>query len=63
MPKQDFALIEMLKDRMVACRRPTKKSELLRAGLHALMALPDAKVSAALDRLAPLKAGRPRKNS
>jgi hypothetical protein len=61
MPTADFALIGMLKDRMVAFRRPAKKSELLRAGLHALMALPDAKLAAALNELAPLKPGRPRK--
>lgn len=63
MPKPDFALIEMLKGRMVAYKRPTRKSELLRAGLHALMALPDVRLEAALDELAPLKAGRPRKTS
>ena len=61
MPNADFALIGMLKDRMVAFRRPAKKSELLRAGLHALMALPDAKLAGALNALAPLKPGRPRK--
>jgi hypothetical protein len=63
MPRPDFALIDMLKERMVAYRRPTKKSDLLRAGLHTLMALPDVKVREVLDGLAPLKAGRPRKNS
>ena len=63
MPKQDFALVESLKDRMMALKRPTKKSELLRAGLHVLMALPDARLATALDALVPLKAGRPRKNS
>ena len=63
MPKQDFALVESLKDRMMALKRPTKKSELLRAGLHVLMALPDAGLATALDALVPLKAGRPRKNS
>ena len=61
MPTLDFALVGLLKDRMVAFRRPAKKSDLLRAGLHALMALPDAKLAAALDELAPLKPGRPRK--
>ena len=61
MPTLDFALIGQLKDRMVAFRRPAKKSELLRAGLHTLMALPDAKLAAALDQLAPLKPGRPKK--
>jgi hypothetical protein len=63
MPKQDFALIDMLKDRMVAYKRPTRKSELLRAGLHALMALPDGRLGAALDGLVPVKAGRPKKDA
>jgi hypothetical protein len=62
MPRQDFALIATLKERMVAFRRPTRKSELLRAGLHVLMALPDARLAAALNGLAPLKPGRPRKS-
>jgi hypothetical protein len=61
MPREDFALIGTLKERMVAFRRPTRKSELLRAGLHVLMALPDARLASALDGLAPLKAGRPKK--
>jgi hypothetical protein len=62
MPRHDFALIGTLKERMVAFRRPTRKSELLRAGLHALMALPDARLAAALDGLAPLRPGRPKKS-
>jgi hypothetical protein len=55
MPRADFALIALLKDRALGCRRPAKKSELLRAGLHALAALDDVKLQAAL------KAGRPKK--
>jgi hypothetical protein len=62
MPRDDYALIAALKERIVAVRQPTRKSELLRAGLHALMALPDARLVAALEGLAPLKPGRPRKS-
>ena len=62
MPKADFALIDALKDRAIGFKRPTRKSELLRAGLHALMALPDDGLQKALGQLTPLKTGRPKKN-
>ncbi|MDI1258844.1 hypothetical protein [Aquabacterium sp.] len=61
MPRADFSLIHSLKERALTFRRPTKKSELLRAGLHALSTLPDAKLKLVLEGLVPLKAGRPRK--
>lgn len=61
MPHDDFKLIDQLKERALGFKRPAKKSELLRAGLQALAGLSDAKLKAALDALAPLKPGRPRK--
>jgi hypothetical protein len=61
MPQADFALIALLKERALASRREAKKSELLRAGLHALAALDAAGLVAALGRLQPIKVGRPRK--
>jgi vancomycin resistance protein YoaR len=61
MPQSDFALIAGMKERALSFKRPAKKSELLRAGLHALSALNDAALRAALDALAPLKPGRPKK--
>jgi hypothetical protein len=61
MPEPDFALIAALKTRTMAAQRETKKSELLRAGLHALMALDDHTLISALGRLQPLKLGRPKK--
>lgn len=60
MPADDWALIAQLKERALAFKRPAKKSELLRAGLQALAALPDAKLKSALDSLLPLKPGRPK---
>ena len=60
MPREDFDLIAQLKARALDFKRPAKKSELLRAGLQVLAALPDAKLHAALDALRPLKAGRPK---
>lgn len=61
MPQSDFALIAALKDRALGFKRPTKKSELLRAGLQALAALDAAALQRALNALAPLKPGRPKK--
>lgn len=61
MPQADFALIGALKDRAIGFKRPAKKSELLRAGLQALAGLNDTALKAALDALAPLKPGRPKK--
>lgn len=61
MPQQDFGLIAVLKDRALGFKRPAKKSELLRAGLHALQQLTDTRLRGALDSLTPLKAGRPKK--
>jgi hypothetical protein len=61
MPEPDFALIASLKVRALAGQREAKKSELLRAGLHALMALDSAALVSALGRLQPLKMGRPKR--
>jgi predicted component of type VI protein secretion system len=61
MPQSDFALIAALKDRALGFKRPTKKSELLRAGLQALAGLNDGALQTALNALAPLKPGRPKK--
>ncbi len=63
MPAPDFALIATLKGRAMAAQREAKKSELLRAGLHALMALDGAALVGALGRLQPLKLGRPKKGT
>ncbi|RVU45074.1 hypothetical protein EOE66_13005 [Rubrivivax rivuli] len=61
MPQHDFDLIDAMKDRALGLKRPTKKSELLRAGLHVLSALKDRQLLAALDSLQALKPGRPKK--
>ena len=60
MPREDWDLIQALKERALGFKRPTKKSELLRAGLQVLVGLSDAKLQLALERLTPLKAGRPK---
>ena len=60
MPEADFALIATLKARTLAAKRETKKSELLRAGLHVLAALDSVALVAALAALEPVKIGRPK---
>lgn len=61
MPEADFSLVATLKARALAGQRETKKSELLRAGLHALAAMDGPTLLAALQALDPIKTGRPKK--
>ena len=61
MPEADFALFAKLKARAMAGKRETKKSELLRAGLHALNAMTTVELLSALAALAPIQVGRPKK--
>ena len=63
LPQEDFALIATLKDRALDFKRPTKKSELLRAGLQVLAKLDQTALRATLEALRPLKAGRPKNKS
>jgi hypothetical protein len=62
MPEADFALVATLKARALATGRETKKSELLRAGLHALAAMQTSALVEALQGLEPVKVGRPKKD-
>ncbi|WP_396268471.1 hypothetical protein [Ideonella sp.] len=61
MPQLDFNLIDVLKKRLLSDRVSAKKSELLRAGLHALNALPTEVLRNVLEALLPIKTGRPKK--
>jgi hypothetical protein len=61
MPESDFALIGTLKLSALTGQRAAKKSELLRAGLHALAAMDSPSLLTALDQLEPVKIGRPAK--
>lgn len=61
MPEADFSLVATLKARALAAQRHVKKSELLRAGLQALAAMDSRTLVASLDRLEPVKIGRPKK--
>jgi hypothetical protein len=58
-PADDYAQIGALKLRALNAGHEVKKSELLRAGLTALSALPDAALVKALQAIDRLKPGRP----
>jgi hypothetical protein len=61
MPEADFALIAALKATALEGKRAAKKSELLRAGLQLLAGLDTESLVVALNRLATVKTGRPKK--
>lgn len=61
-PKDEYAVIDLLKKRAVKLGHPSKKSELLRAGIKALSAMPDAVFSAAVQSVPAIKTGRPGKS-
>ena len=59
MPEADYALLGALKKRALHAGHEVKKSELLRAGLRALAAMPDAAYIGALEGVERIKPGRP----
>lgn len=61
MPKSEYAAIDVLKARVARLGRPSKKSEMLRAGVMALSAMPDAQLLGLLAGLPAIKTGRPAK--
>jgi hypothetical protein len=58
-PKPEYVVLDALKERAGKLSRAAKKSELLRAGIKALAAMPDAAFLAALSAVPTLKTGRP----
>ncbi len=58
-PKMEYAVLDELKQRALRLTRAVKKSELLRAGVKALAAMPDAAFLAALKTVPTIKTGRP----
>ena len=60
-PKTEFAVLDDLKQRAARLARPTKKSELLRAGIKALAAMSDGAFLSALHAVPAIKTGRPSK--
>lgn len=59
-PKSEYAVLQDMKFRASGLKRPTKKGELLRAGIAALAALNDTAFLAALGKIPSLKTGRPK---
>ncbi len=60
-PKDEYSLIDSLKQRCIQLAHPSKKSELLRAGIKALAAMGDKQLLAALQAVPSIKTGRPKK--
>jgi hypothetical protein len=60
-PKDEYQVLSDLKARMTKLMQPAKKSELLRAGLKALAAMPNATIKKALLAVPSIKTGRPAK--
>jgi hypothetical protein len=59
-PKSEYAVLEALKLRAATLARPSKKSEVLRAGIVVLTAMSDKAFVAALNAVPSLKTGRPK---
>lgn len=59
-PAGEYAQLAALKQRALKAAYPAKKSELLRAGIRLLAALPDKDLLAALQALPAIKTGRPK---
>ena len=59
-PKDEYAVIETLKERAARLSTPAKKSELLRAGLKLLSQLDDATLQKAMQSIPAIKTGRPK---
>lgn len=61
-PKTEYAVLDELKQRAGKLAHAVKKSELIRAGIKALAAMPDAALLAALKAVPAIKTGRPSKD-
>jgi hypothetical protein len=62
-PQTEFDVLDALKKRAAKLMCPIKKSELLRAGIKAIAALPDQAFVAALLSVPTIKTGRPKSES
>lgn len=61
-PKLEYAVLDALKLRAAKLASPVKKTELIRAGIKAIAAMPDAAFLAAIRAVPSLKTGRPAKS-
>lgn len=60
-PKSEYAVLEALKARAADLKQPAKKSEVLRAGITALLEMNDKAFLSALHAVPVLKTGRPKR--
>ena len=58
-PKDEYLVLQNLKDKALSLKRVAKKGELLRAGIQALAGMTAPAFLAALSAVKPLKTGRP----
>jgi hypothetical protein len=63
MPENEYQVLRDLKKACLKAGVDVKKSELLRIGVALIKSMDPAAVKAAVARLAPLKAGRPKKSA
>jgi hypothetical protein len=61
MPKDEYAAIGLLKNRLNTLGHPVKKSELLRAGIKLLTAMSDNTLKLTMEKIPVIKTGRPKK--
>jgi len=59
-PKDEYQVIDALKQRALGLEQHVRKSELLRAGIQALAAMGDRAFLKAIDAVPTLKTGRPK---
>lgn len=59
MPVSDMHLIDKIRDRNPALAARSTKSEIVRAGLHALFSMSDSDLEQTLTQIERLKTGRP----
>jgi zona occludens toxin (predicted ATPase) len=62
-PKAEYVVLDSLKVRAAELKRPTKKSELIRAGIAVLKGMSDKEFLAAVNSVQSLKTGRPKLTS
>lgn len=60
-PKDEYGVLDELKQRCNKLAQPSKKSELLRAGIQALASMSDKNLLAAVQAVPSIKTGRPKK--
>ncbi len=60
LPPTDYALLEQLRTRAISLGQVINKSEFVRAGLHALIDMPEPEFSQAIVKIEKIKLGRPK---